>query len=181
MARRLISDWLKPLLIYGYIYIYIYMVASWLACLLAGWLVSLLACMLPYLLVGWLGWLACLTCLLACLLACWLHCERMIGKKNGGGEGKTITGKTSAPNVYKSPNGSCLWHWVYHIDLSLTFPSQLPHPMDPPCAESATRKLRWSRAKKFASLRASAVAALTALGNGKIMGDSWENVLLCIF
>jgi hypothetical protein len=43
------------------------------------------------------------------------------------------------------------------------------------------RKLRWSRAKKFASLRASAVAALTALGNGKIMGDSWENVLLCIF
>ena len=51
VARRLISDWLKPLLIYGYIY----MVASWLACLLAGWLVSLLACMLPYLLVGWLG------------------------------------------------------------------------------------------------------------------------------
>ena len=114
MARRLISDWLKPLLIYGYIY----MVASWLACLLAGWLVSLLACMLPYLLVGWLGWLACLTCLLACLPAGFIV-KGWSEKKTGEGREKKLPGKL-VHLMYTNPQMAV----VYDIGFTtLIFPS----------------------------------------------------------
>ena len=112
--------------------LYLWWLAGWLACLLAGWLAGwlarLLACLLPCsvaqlfacflawlacLLAGLLACLACLPACLACLLACFpagFIVKGWSGKNKSRGRGKNTQEKWCALESFAIMWG--LWKWI---------------------------------------------------------------------